>query len=31
MDYFLLKHDHLFPFIFPGGRKLPAVSKPRRT
>jgi iron complex transport system substrate-binding protein len=26
VDYFILKHDHLFPIIFPGGRKLPAVS-----
>ena len=26
IDYFILKHDHLFPIIFPEGRKLPAVS-----
>ena len=26
VDYFIIKHDHLFPIIFPGGRKLPAVS-----
>jgi len=26
VDYFILKHDHLFPIIFPEGRKLPAVS-----
>ena len=25
-DYFILKHDHLFPIIFPGARDLPAVS-----
>jgi iron complex transport system substrate-binding protein len=26
VDYFILKHDHLFTIIFPEGRKLPAVS-----
>ena len=26
VDYFIFKHDYLFPIIFPGGRKLPAVS-----
>ena len=26
VDYFILKYDHLFPIIFPAGRKLPAVS-----
>ena len=26
VDYFILKHDHLFPIIFPGARDLPAVS-----
>jgi iron complex transport system substrate-binding protein len=26
VDYFILKHDHLFPIIFPGARALPAVS-----
>jgi len=26
VDYFILKYDHLFPIIFPEGRKLPAVS-----
>ncbi len=25
-DYFVLKHDHLFPIVFPGARDLPAVS-----
>jgi iron complex transport system substrate-binding protein len=25
-DYFILKHDHLFPIVFPGARDLPAVS-----
>lgn len=25
-DYFILKHDHLFPIVFPGARNLPAVS-----
>ncbi len=25
-DYFILKHDRLFPIIFPGARDLPAVS-----
>ncbi len=26
VDYFILKNDHLFPIVFPEGRKLPAVS-----
>ncbi len=26
VDYFILRHDHLFPIIFPGVRALPAVS-----
>lgn len=25
-DYFILKHDHLFPIVFPGALDLPAVS-----
>lgn len=25
-DYFILKHDHLFPIIYPGARDLPVVS-----
>jgi iron complex transport system substrate-binding protein len=25
-DYFILKHDYLFPIVFPGARDLPAVS-----
>ena len=25
-DYFILKHDHLFPIVFPGARDLRAVS-----
>jgi iron complex transport system substrate-binding protein len=26
VDYFILKHDHVFPIVFPGARDLPAVS-----
>lgn len=26
VDYFILRHDRLFPIIFPGARTLPAVS-----